>query len=350
MRQLFTSKAVLQKGGSKYKKMVHCRMSCSTMPKRMITTKNWIARNDSSNVDAILHPPSLPTAPLLKQDETTKGNVTRKPMLSQNSCYCTHVDEAAKPTLLSKPKECTSKEEPEDLRIYQSSSCVCVLEPRQLEILKDARKEHDLSPTEHRQKYEEFRQAQEDAYALSLAEDKKREEKRLESTESAEPTTLLGTQNYGTRSSTVDILTSDVDPDNIEAIQEFRREHYFETHDIGQLWDVGQHTCMHEFVVGHGTHLDPVNRDWLGNSRCALCHKTIGTTVGPSVFGGGRKRTLLKNLSKSSEYGLEPRVIQSVPPGSKIKLTIKGVGGEVTRPAPVLEFCNSLALRHQKMR
>nr|XP_023012788.1 uncharacterized protein LOC111502856 [Leptinotarsa decemlineata] len=93
------------------KRINNRKVQRKTYPKKLLYS-NWETRNDSSNVNAVLHPDletprkfihQVPTKPV----QESKG-VYRKCCLGTNTCYCR--EKPIRPRLLNKPNKCLSLE------------------------------------------------------------------------------------------------------------------------------------------------------------------------------------------------------------------------------------------------
>lgn len=164
----------------------------SPAPKRLITSSNWISRNDSSSINAILHPENYLFSPRLKYDDKTKGDVIAKQILSRNNCYCRcKGKKLPRPTFFKRPNSCINYDAllknssaamyDSDLKRKSLTGCVCnnidddvsdpenirsrATRPRQTKSLPvDA----GLKYSDQRKNYEEYRQIQEERFQEKL--------------------------------------------------------------------------------------------------------------------------------------------------------------------------------------
>lgn len=194
-------------------------MQNSPPPKRLLTSLNWHSRNDSSSINAILHPESN-LSPRLKYNEKTKGNVLEKHMLSRNNCYCTYDSKKVpRPTLFKRPNSCAgfnNRKKAQDLENLDNlirkslAKCTCKSDDdddgsdlnhqrsnnSKLKNAKSLPDEVGLIPTGQRKLYEDYRTEQnvkQQEYLQSYAKDEKnREANQLGAGDSGAVNVLLG--------------------------------------------------------------------------------------------------------------------------------------------------------------
>uniref|UniRef100_A0AAR5Q9G8 Uncharacterized protein n=1 Tax=Dendroctonus ponderosae TaxID=77166 RepID=A0AAR5Q9G8_DENPD len=381
------------------------------VPKRLLTSLNWHSRNDSSSINAILHPENN-LSPRLKYNEKTRGNVKEKHILSRNTCYCTYDRKRVpRPTLFKRPNSCVSYNnylekgkalENEDNLIRKSlTKCTCESDddddgddeeedvgsdlnhgrPNNSKLVhaKSLPVEVGLKPTQQRKLYEKYRREQNlklQEQLQSYTEDEQYQEgNQLGAGDSETVDVLLDPQNIRTTATSLSnyrptgssfLAHSKQDIPVYEelSVPEFRKEHYFDTHHIGKLNEItgeiaqDEHTCIHQFKLNKRQLPEPVTKDTFGRSLCKLCGKAMeGSTLNlaSTLFSDDRlTKTKIKHYADSDNSGISPTTINLGRGKSKIELLLADndltkFGSYICKSkAPI--YCNSLALRHQRKR
>lgn len=72
------------------------------------------------------------------------------------------------------------------------------------------------------------------------------------------------------------LFLDQVEPDNLEELQKFRNEFYFECHSLEaklkKYFPTKEHICHHQFSINNRLFPEPLYADHLQNSRCQICH------------------------------------------------------------------------------
>ncbi|KAF7271735.1 hypothetical protein GWI33_015415 [Rhynchophorus ferrugineus] len=341
-------------------------------PKKLLTSLSWTTRNDSSSVKAILHPECL--SPRLKFGEKTRGQVTQKHLLSRNNCYCLD-RRPPKPTLFNRPNSCISYQTLDDQIELKEKLPKHRLFQKENGLLENV----PLNFTDQRERYEEYREREEERFKTEVDEFRQNEKSLVAQQKEDSVNTILGTQQYNTETHTAsddesrasekselpDISNESFRPElpkyHSYTVPEFRKEYYFETHDIDKGFSEirRDHTCVHQFKLTDRWRADPVNKDAFGRSRCKVCDRVMeGSSVNlsTSYLFDDRKsgHSKIKNFALAYKHGLAPRTINLGRGNSKVELIVNEkdlakLTGFVEKNHKV-QFSNSLALRHQRMR
>ncbi|XP_066140152.1 uncharacterized protein [Euwallacea fornicatus] len=315
------------------------------LPKRLLTSASWKSRNDSSNVSAILHPEDL--SPWLKLDEKTRGDVIVKQILGGNNCYCRCKAKFPRPSFFRRPNACTTVKvlDKSTLTRQPLSGCVCSGDDTAA-----ISGEMSLKPTDQRLVYDAYRQSEEDNFKRQLRD----YELEMATGDSDHVDTLLNPQILQTSDSFSNYpqrTFSDDGPIHLtcseQSVSNFRKEHFFETHDIGKFELTGNaprdHICVHQYKLDERQLPEAVNKCVFGRSVCRICGKLMDCT---SVDKSPRTHS-----SKSDFYQTTVNMGKG---NSKIEVLLDE--GDVMKSREYIEklkkpvYRCSLALRHQKLR
>ncbi|KAL1502433.1 hypothetical protein ABEB36_007574 [Hypothenemus hampei] len=362
-------------------------------PKRLLTSSNWILRNDSSNINAILHP-NESTVPLLKFNEKTRGDVIVKKIINRTKCYCRcKSKKLTKPTLFQRPKSCIICDCFED---KSTSECHCEDDDYDQEsspesLIFRVRKLKGRVPagvalkySEHRKKYEDYLRMREQELQKKIRIYDSSSGSRVEKLGfgDGKVNTILGPHNIGTTTSLFnsgfqslkshngnhekygsDGVSTDQYPAYSEqSIPNFRQEHYFETHDIGKYNKISgesskEHACVHQFILDNKQLPEALNKDIFGRSLCKICNKPMeGSSLNLSsgLFDGDRlSKYKITNYANMEKKRLYTTTVNLGKGKSKIELLltpsdVKRLSSYICKTKKPV-YRNSLALRHQKL-
>ncbi|XP_050302449.1 uncharacterized protein LOC126740461 [Anthonomus grandis grandis] len=372
-------------------------------PKRLITSKNWTSRNDSSKVNAILHPENFSHSSGKTQSQKIKGKVNVKPLLSCNTCYCRCKSQIPRPTFFKRPNTCISynlsakSKVHEDVGLKRKSlRCICDGEEdvgsQRSEVEQVSKSsgvdDFGLGKTAQRRKYEQYRKEQEVIHKEKLHDEGLEERYRrqlLSGGDGGTVDTLLGTQCNDTETSLSNDglwkkfsnqtkFSKDIPTDEFPrftesewSIPEFRREHYFETHDIGKIGNItgvnsiDDHTCVHQFKLDKRWLPVPINQDPFGRSLCKICDKpmegscTNMKSSGSMFSGSNITKAELRSYANAYKSGFVPKIVNLGRGKSKIEVLlddsdVSQLSCYINRVKKPPVYTNSLALRHQRMR
>lgn len=143
------------------------------------------------------------------------------------------------------------------------------------------------------------------------------------------------------------------------AIKDFRNENYFETHsttDLNTHQEIGDHKCIHRFVLDDRMVPIPENRDPYGQSRCIICSKPMAEEdLSKKTVDSRLKAKNSKGMVTEKEFkglvSLEPKRLYVPMKDEKVEVKVPlgldvedGFGRFRKLPRPR----SSVALRYQK--
>ncbi|XP_066245941.1 uncharacterized protein [Euwallacea similis] len=320
------------------------------LPKRLLTSSSWKSRNDSSNISAILYPED--SSPRLKLDEKTRGDVIVKQLLSGNNCYCRCKAKLPRPSFFKRPNSCTSMKvlDKSTLTRRSLSGCVCVDDDTTATKIATRSGETSLKPTAQRLVYDAYRQTEEDKFRKELQD----YELEMAVGDSDKVDTLLNPQIFQTSSSFSNYPQQTISDDLSthltcleQSIPNFRKEHFFETHDIGKFELTGNiprdHICVHQYKLDEKQLPEAVNKGVFGRSVCRICGKPMNcTSVDRSPKIHSNKSNFYQTTVNMDKGNSKIEVLVNENDMRKSREYVEKLKKPVYR-------C-SLALRHQKLR
>nr|XP_022903968.1 uncharacterized protein LOC111416229 [Onthophagus taurus] len=136
--------------------------------------------------------------------------------------------------------------------------------------------------------------------------------------------------------------------DRLKDLESFRKENYFETHDVNGLIN---HKCVHQFKINDRFLPEPINPDVYGISRCIICNKALEMINKHEKDNELKRRSNKKdvvNIKKRYEMKLKPVTVNIGTGKEVMKISVPyGLEEERFGRRKNLVF-DSFALRLQK--
>ncbi|KAB0796072.1 hypothetical protein PPYR_10133 [Photinus pyralis] len=144
------------------------------------------------------------------------------------------------------------------------------------------------------------------------------------------------------------VRSNSPEPARLQNLETFRKDNYFECHSSANIHDVpvGDHKCVHKFVLNNRLIPEPLNADPFGTSRCVRCNKPMRIKAEEERSKPLTQRARPRITPNAINIAGETNVTEIQIPANFNKLLelFQETATNISKVKPT----NTLALRHQK--